>query len=305
LTPEAQLLLREQRGVIATWQLASVGMSAKQVRAARGSGWQAITPRTLLAARTQPTSDQFRVAGVLEAGPDAALTGCSALIETGWSGRDSGAVDVTVARGHRSRRVPGPSWLRVHSSVDVPRRGGTPPRVPTQRAVVDAATWARTPRERMFIMVTSVQQRLVTPAAIRGELARRGRLNHSRDMVAILDDVEHGVTSTSEADFLRECRARGLPTPRMQVARTAGGRRRRIDAEFRLPDGRVVLVEIDGLAHLHPGQWHADLRRQNELAVADPGAIFLHISSWQVRYEPDPFFDVLTRAVTGNAVNGM
>ena len=104
-----------------------------------------------------------------------------------------------------------------------------------------------------------------------------------------------GVTSTSEADFLRACRSRGLQTPRMQVRRVAGGRRRRVDAEFRLPDGRVLMVEIDGVAHMDVRQWEADLIRQNEKLTAETGALVLHVTGWQIRHDPDAFFDLLRR----------
>ena len=103
-----------------------------------------------------------------------------------------------------------------------------------------------------------------------------------------------GVTSTSEADFLRACRSRGLQAPRMQVRRVAGGRRRRVDAEFRLADGRILMVEIDGVAHMDVRQWEADLIRQNEL-TAETGALVLHITGWQIRHDPDEFFDLLRR----------
>ncbi len=127
LTPESRRLLVQQRSVIASWQAASVGMTSRQLRWACRTGWQSVTAHTFLAAEGDITEAQMRVAGVLEAGPDAALAGCSALIEAGWSGDSNGYVDVVVARGHRSRRTPTPPWLRMHTTLDVPRRWGAPP----------------------------------------------------------------------------------------------------------------------------------------------------------------------------------
>lgn len=297
LTPAARGLLTEQRGVIASWQAGTVGMSPRQFAHACTTSWQRVTSRTYLAGEADPTPEQLRVAGVLHAGPDAWLAGCSALVESGWAGTDGGCVDVVVARDHRSRLVHTPSWLRVRQTIEVPRTHGRPARTSPARAAIDAAAWARSPRERMFILVSTVQQRLVTVHQLRRELTRRGRIPESRDMRRVLEEIEGGATSTAEVDFRRECRRRGLPTPRMQVVRIAGGRRRRIDAEFRLPDGRMVIVEIDGVAHMEVAQWQADLGRQNDVALGT-GALILHVTSWQVRNDPDPFFAVLESALT-------
>ena len=141
---------------------------------------------------------------------------------------------------------------------------------------------------------SAAQQRLVTTAQLRRELSTRGRIAWSTEIREILESIDVVVTSTSEADFLRACRSRGLLAPRMQVRRVAGGRRRRVDAEFRLPDGWVLMVEIDGVAHMDVRQWEADLIRQNEL-TAETGALVLHVTGWQIRHDPDEFFDLLRR----------
>jgi very-short-patch-repair endonuclease len=53
------------------------------------------------------------------------------------------------------------------------------------------------------------------------------------------------------------------------------------------------MVEIDGVGHLEVATWHDDLARHNAL-VAGNGGIVLRVSNWQLLYEPDAFFDVLT-----------
>jgi hypothetical protein len=296
LSPAARALLARQRGVIAAWQAAEVDTSPRALTNACRNGWQKVTARTFLDAAGPPTMAQLRVAGLLEAGPDAALTGCGALVEAGWTGDDAGFVDVVVARDHRSRRVRHPGWLRIHSTVEVPRRGGDPARAGAARAAIDAAVWARTPRELMFILTSTAQQRLTTAEQMRTELRARRRVAGARQIAEVLDAIELGVTSTNEMDFRRACRDYGLPAPRMQVRRVAGGRRRRIDAEFRTRSGRTVMVEVDGVAHMGVGQWQDDLIRQNEL-VTDTDARVLRISGWQVRHEPDGFFPLLARVL--------
>jgi hypothetical protein len=83
-----------------------------------------------------------------------------------------------------------------------------------------------------------------------------------------------------ELDFIRECRTRKLPEPERQVARVdAAGRTRFTDAEFRRPDGRVVMVEVDGLGHMSPDTWLADMDRHNDLTVSTE-ALVLRVSAW-------------------------
>ncbi len=151
----------------------------------------------------------------------------------------------------------------------------------------------------MVILTSVVQQRLTGVGALRRELTSRRNVPGSQAMLRILEDVSGGATSTAEVAFRRTCRARGLPTPRMQVRRSADGRRRYTDAEFRLPDGRLVIVEIDGVAHMDVANWQDDIERQNALA-ATAGAVVLRVTSWELREDPDPFFDLLARVLTGS-----
>lgn len=292
LTPEARFLLMTQRSIVAAWQAPTVGLTRRQLTWALRTGWQRVTSQTYLARQGDITQAELRMAGVLEAGPDAALAGCSALVEAGWSGPDDGYVHVLVARGHRSRFVPPPAWLRVHSTIHPPQRLGFPTRVNAARAAIDAAAWAGSRRARMVTLTSAAQQRLVTVRELRRELAVRPRVRGAHAMHQILDDISGGSTSSGEVAFRRGCRARGLPDPRMQVRRRAGGRMRCTDAEFHLPDGRLLIVEIDGVAHMDVSQWCDDLDRQNALA-ATTGALVLRVTTWELREDAEPFFALL------------
>jgi len=151
----------------------------------------------------------------------------------------------------------------------------------------------------LFILTSAVQQRITSLPALRRELAGRSRVGNAGAIREALDEIRGGATSTNEADFLRECRRRGLPVPDMQVRRVdAYSQRRRTDAEFRLPDGRLLIVEIDGVGHFELGQWQADLTRSNGL-VASTGALMMHVTGWEVRHDPDPFFRLLDATLGG------
>jgi hypothetical protein len=51
------------------------------------------------------------------------------------------------------------------------------------------------------------------------------------------------------------------------LRREANGRARYVDAEFDLPDGAILAVEIDGAGHLDAENHSDDLTRQNELII--------------------------------------
>ena len=140
-----------------------------------------------------------------------------------------------------------------------------------------------------MILASSVQQGLASVRQIERELAKgpRPRAACIRDAVT---DLAGGASSSNELAFLRLCRRHSLPTPRMQTRRVGGTRR--TDAEFRLPNGRTLIVEIDGIGHLDVSQWQSDITRHNELAL-DTGALILRVTGWDVRNAPGDFFALL------------
>lgn len=67
----------------------------------------------------------------------------------------------------------------------------------------------------------------------------------------------------AERDVLTMCDSFGIPRPDRQTARVdSAGRRRYTDAEWRLADGRVVVLEVDGGFHMHAEHWSADIERE-------------------------------------------
>lgn len=170
------------------------------------------------------------------------------------------------------------------------------PRCAPARAVVDASSWARSDRQATFIVISALQSGAASLKDVRAHLIDRTKVKRRSLLFQVLDDVGLGSESVGELDFLRLCRRFGLPEPRRQVARTdSKGRTRFVDAEFISLQGRIVMVEVDGVGHMDPTQWLADIDRHNELAVRS-GALVLRVSTWQLRNDPVPFFERL-RAV--------
>jgi very-short-patch-repair endonuclease len=292
LSPEARALLAAQRGLLADWQLEDVRLSRRRAWNGTRDGWVQVTPHVVCDRDATLTRAQMRFAAVLDAGPRAMLAGCSALVEIGWSGTESDFVDVIVPRGQRFRARGRPRWIRAHQPRAEPTRRGHPARTSASRAAIDAAGWARSDREAMMILTSVVQQGLTTADQISRELSRQSLPTRAALIRGILVDLRGGATSSNEVAFRRECRRRGLPAPRMQTRRN-GSRVTRTDAEFQLADGRLLIVEIDGIGHLDAASWHDDIARHNDLATTT-GALILRVTGWAVRSDPDPFFGMLT-----------
>ena len=86
----------------------------------------------------------------------------------------------------------------------------------------------------------------------------------------------------AELDVARMCRRHGLPRPRRQVRRRdSSGRWRYTDAEWLLPDGRVVVLEVDGAFHMDVTSWADDIER--ERGLIGTGVLVLRCTSHELR----------------------
>lgn len=260
--------------------------------------WTRVTSRVYLAAPCNPTEQQRLWAAALHCGPDACLAGRSALIAAGWRGTVSWPLQVLTPESTRVRRSP--AWVAVHRSrAPFTKEVRGLPRVNTDLAIVQAGGWARTPRETMFVVISSLQQRLSNPARIRALLDSRPQAPRRSLIAELVAEYASGVSSMNEREFVRICRAHGLPAPvRQSRRRDSRGRDRYIDAEFRSSDGRLIMVEIDGMQHLDPENWSEDITRQNRLVVRT-GGLVLRVSTFMLRHEPGPFVDDLKEAIEG------
>lgn len=222
----------------------------------------------------------------MHSGPRALLGGRSALQTYGLHGWDDGAVHVLVPKG---TRVPPLSWLRAQHTRRWPAAAaGSLPRCDVARAAIDAAIRSPSPRTAVGVLAAVVQQRLALPEWLFVELESAGRVRHRRTLLLSLGELAGGSHSVSELDFLRLCRRNGLPDPARQVRRRdSHGRVRYLDATWVLPDGRTVVVEIDGGLHLVAEQYWADMARDNDnvlrgdISLRFPG-FALHTNEGQV-----------------------
>lgn len=175
-----------------------------------------------------------------------------------------------MARGAKVTRWPG---VHVHESrrfglADIVQRD-TLPCTPVERSVIDAGAWQPFPRFACLLLAASVQQRLTTETRLNAALATVGRVRHKQYMRLALADIATGAQSLGEIDLAGVCRRFGLvPPDRQQLRRDSRGRSRYLDAEWRLPTGEWVVLEVDGLHHLDVTNWQEDMRRERAVVVS-------------------------------------
>lgn len=294
--PGLAALVSRQGGACSRAQLRALGVDRDAVAAQVSQRrWQLVGPLAVVT-YTGPVSDPARLWCVaLTVAPGGALCAWTALAQWGLRGWGRHGVHVVVDRGATPPRI---GTMVVHESRrhwrdDVRQRDGLPLHS-VERAAVDAAAWSTSPRAVGGLLSATVQQGLTTPARIESVLGTVGRVRYRRLMAAVLGDIAGGARAMSEIDLARLCRRAGLPEPdRQQRRRDGGGKWRYLDVEWRLRDGRRVLLEIDGVGHVEVERWYDDLLRMAE--IAEPGETVLRLPAMAARVEPDRVIAVLAR----------
>ncbi len=292
--PGLAALCTDQEAVCSRRQLNALGVDDHDVGAqVRARRWATAGPTVVVLHRGPLTERARRVGAVLHCGEGAALAAWTALEVGGLAGWPRPGTHVIVGRGLAPPGIPvalGPVTVhesRRHREEDVVVRSGLRTHA-VERAGVDAAAWSDTDRAACGVLAALVQQRLTTPDRVLAALETVGHVKRRRLMQRVLQDVAGGSQALSEIDFVRFCRRRGLPEPVQQAVRTdSRGRRRYLDAEWRLGDGRCLWVEIDGIAHLEVSQWYDDLLRAAEIRAAGEQEGPVRLPAMACRADPD------------------
>lgn len=247
--------------------------------------------------------DQQLWVAVLAAGPGAVLAGVTAATEAGVRGLRREPPHVLVPATRRAARTMLRSMpvdmaaVVLHRTTVLPRQHlqvARPPRTTTARALVDAASWARSVDEAQSVLAAGCQQRRVLPEELSEVLDVLGRAPRRRLIRQTVDDIAGGAQALSEIDFVRLCRRHRLPSPELQERRVdAAGRVRWLDASWR--EFRAH-VEIDGAHHMDVRQWAGDMRRQND--VWTTGDRILRFPAWLVRARPGEVAATVHQALT-------
>jgi hypothetical protein len=279
--------LTEQVGIAARRELTRHGVTYAQLRANLDARrWQRLGSAIVL--HPGPLTDEQRaLAACLNCGPRAVLTAFTAAALYGLRNWFRRTIHVLVPAGTRPPALPGlPIRIhRVENWAEV-RAQSTRSLHQLGPALIIAATTFDEPRPACAILAAAVQQRIATVAHLRAALTPATRARHRQAMATALDDIEQGAQALSEIDFVGLCRRYRLPQPDQQTIRTdRAGRRRYLDATWKLANGRLLVVEVDGALHLNFENWCNDQLRQNDIAL--DGALILRFPSIVVRHEPD------------------
>jgi hypothetical protein len=288
LTDALARIAADQDGILHRDQLRGSGLSPDfarhQIKAQR---WRAWGHHVVAMHNNVLTRNQLMWVAVLDAGYPWALASHTALELAGFQGfaAEAAQIHLLVPRGakvahmpdvvvHESRRVK-PEWHVRDDGL---------PRTPVARSAIDAAAWQPWPRFACAMMAAVVQQRLVTAHELDAELAYVGRVRHKAYLREAIRDIAGGAEALSEIDLARLCRRFGLAPPRQQSRRRgSNGQLRFLDAEWDLPDGQVLVLEVDGAHHLQVQHWEADMRREREVVIS--GRRVLRATSYEVRVE--------------------
>jgi len=291
-----------QLRVVSRSQLRVLGWTRHQISHEIDYGrWTEVAPSVVAMQNAPLTRDQRIWLGFLHAGPRSALSHGTACEEGGLEGWESETIDVLTQKGdlvpdlegfffHQTRREY-QQW--VHSS-------GEPRRLRLDKAALLAAERERSIHGGIGRVAACVQQRLTTADRLLHSSFDVSKLRHGHQLRLALGDIAGGAQSFAEIDIGRLCQEVGLAPPvRQRVRRDKDGRRRYLDCEWELPNGRIIVLEIDGSFHLLVENWWRDMKRERGVAIS--GRTVLRCSSIEIRLEPsDILLDLAAIGVPRN-----
>ncbi len=280
-----------QSGLLARRQLNDLGFDSDRVHSQIVAGRWAARSVSVVSTFTGPlTREHVGWLGVLHAGGDAILGGVSAAALDGLLHWERPEVCVLVRAPLTVDPVPGVVFTRTRRPLSLLRKPGKGvPRSRLEPAALMFAAADRSTRTAQAILAAVVQQRLSTAEQLRSWLDRLKPLRHAALLRRALDEISGGAQSLSEIDVARLCLRFGLARPARQRRRLDRlGRRRFTDCEWDLPDGRVVVLEVDGAFHMDVEHWEDDIARHRSLSR--PDRIIVRCTSRELRDDPFQVF---------------
>lgn len=286
LMGELQELIERQSGMVARRQLTRLGIHwhdvENQILAGRAV---ARTPRVISTVTGELTLTQRRWLAVLHAGERSLLGGLTAAAEHGLRRWERDEITVLVDDELAFEPVDGVRFFRSRRSFEMLRveREGVPC-CRLEPAILMWAGYDASPRAAHAVLAAAVQQRLTSPDRLLTWIDVLRPLRRAPAFRTTLADVSGGSESGAELAVLALCRSHGLRLPDRQVRRRdRGGRRRWTDCEWRLTDGSVLVLEVDGGFHMDVENWGEDLRRARRLTSRDRTVV--RCTAYELRHE--------------------
>jgi hypothetical protein len=275
-----------QAGLVARRQLRAAGFGRKRVQAqVQAQRWAERSGVVVSAFTGELTREQRAWLGVLHAGPPAIVGGYSALELHGLKNWHRDDITVLVDEEAHLEALDGVVWFRTRRPLELWKSRDPLPMARVEPAALLCAAYEPSWRTAQGLLAAVVQQRLTTAPDLRRQLERMRPLRRAPRFRVLLTEIEGGAGSLAEVDVTRMCRDFGLPMPTRQRRRKdRAGRWRYTDCEWDLPDGTVLVLEVDGAFHMEVEHWEDDIRRQRGLTT--PGRIIARCTSREVRDEP-------------------
>jgi hypothetical protein len=275
----------EQSGLLARRQLIALGYDSDyvdvQVRAER---WQLVSDVVICTTTGSLTREQLMWAGVLHAGPGSAIGGLTALERRGLKHWHRDEITVLLRKSHKLEPLAGVRFVETRRPVGLYATGHLPT-WRTEPAALLFAGYVASSRTAHGLVSAVVQQGLTTPTRLLKEIERMQPLRRAKRFKATLGLLVDGSHSLAEQRVVRLCVDNGLPIPDRQTRRIdASGRARYTDAEWRLPSGKVVILEVDGGFHMEVEHWEHDITRERDLVAT--GAFVLRCTDRELFDEP-------------------
>lgn len=279
-------LANRQAGLVARRQLNGLGVTWSQTRAhLAAERWSEVTSVVLATSTGELTQEQKAWAAVLHVGGDTLIGGYTGLERHGLKKWHRDEVTVLIDDEAHYEPIDGVTYFRTRRPLRAWRSPGAMPLARREPAALLCAAYEPNWRTAQGLLAAVVQQQLTTAAKLREQLDRMKPLRRAPRFRMLLAEIDGGAGSLAEIDVTRMCRDYGLPRPHRQRRRKdAAGRWRYTDCEWDLPDGSVLVLEVDGAFHMEVEHWEGDIQRQRRLTT--PGRIIVRCTAREVRDEP-------------------
>lgn len=275
-----------------------MGISATRIEHEIDAGrWMRIAPSVVIFQNGPLIRPQMLWLGVLHGGQDAVLSHLTACETHGLRWTLDPVIHVLTPKGDLVEPLPGFRFRHtrrpyLHWSLAA---GRLPARLRVDHAALLVAERDNHLRRAIGLLAATVQQGLTTADRLILASTQICKLRHGNMLKLALGDIAGGAQSFAEIDAVRLCHEAGLRAPDRQTRRRdKTGRWRWLDLEWRLADGRTIVLEVDGSFHMRTEHWWKDQKRERGIVIG--GAMVLRCSSIELRLEPDDVMDDLRAA---------
>lgn len=286
-------LASSQDGLISRRQLRMLGVTRAEIRHHLHMHRWATRSSEVVSVTTGPLSPEQRLwLGTLHAGPTAMVAGLNAAAFHGLKGWGRDEITVLVHNPMSFEPLDGFRFFRSRRPRELLIGRGELPVCKVEPAVLLFASRERSLRTALGSLAAATQQKLTTPDQLREWIRLLAPLRRAETMRDFLGDLDGGAQSLTEVEFVRLCREWQIAPPDQQrKRRDRAGRIRYTDCEWKLADGRTLVLEIDGGFHDDVLQAMADRSRNRKLTTATRSVV--QCSAFELRHEPFAVFEDL------------